>query len=110
MPDYKQSAVSGSSFQRASRVEISNPLAGAKTISFFEEKVFVIGAEQVVAPLPSLIGGIHREFTPQNAATAFPLLDINGDPTGSTATYMEVYLMLMSLYYALAAERDEAQA
>ncbi len=106
MADYKQSTVSGSSFQRACDVIIRNPLNGAKTISFTEEKVFTVGGETFTAAVPNLFGGLQREFTPENAATTFPLRDINGDPTGATATYTDVYLTLMSLYYALAAERD----
>ena len=103
--NYKQTTVSGTSYVRAREVTITNLLDGYKGIMYSEEEVSVLGSKV----MRENIGAIHQEFTAENAATEFPLLDpITNEPIGSTATFQDVYVLLFSLYYHMAAQRDAA--
>lgn len=105
MQNYKETAVSGSSYVRAREATVINTLNGYKGIMFCEEQVSVFG-EKIMR---EGIGAIHQEFTAENAGTEFPLLNPEtNEPIGSTATFLDVYVILFSLYYHLAALRDAA--
>ena len=105
MQNYKETAVSGTSYIRAREVTITNTLGGYKGIMFCEEEVSVFGNKIMRENL----GAIHQEFTPENASTEFPLLDpVTNEQIGATATFQDVYVILFSLYYHLAAQRDAA--
>ena len=105
MQNYKETAVSGTSYIRAREVTITNTLGGYKGIMFCEEQVSVFG-EKIMR---ENLGAIHQEFTPENASTEFPMLDpVTNEQIGSTATFQDVYVLLFSLYYHMAAARDAA--
>lgn len=105
MQNYKETAVSGTSYIRAREVTITNTLGGYKGIMFCEEEVSVFG-EKIMR---ENVGAIHQEFTPENASTEFQLLNpVTNEPIGATATYQDVYILLFSLYYHMAAQRDAA--
>lgn len=105
MQNYKETSVSGTSHIRAREVMVTNTLGGYKGIMYAEEQVSVLGSKI----MRENIGAIHQEFTAENAATEFPLLDpITNEPIGSTATFQDVYVLLFSLYYHMAALRDAA--
>lgn len=102
MPNYKEQTGVGTSWVRASRLVADNT-EGSRLIRFDEETVFVSpDGNRFVATA----GGVTEYLTDTNGSTSFPLLDIDGNPTGGTATYTDVYQMLMSLYYAVASKRD----
>lgn len=110
MTHYKEQNVTGSAYIRAREVAIDNPLDGPKYVRFVEERVVNLGGDdRVTSRVPGIVGLVET-FTQENAATAFPLMDQNGDPTGGMATYSEVYLALSSLYYHLARQRDQQAA
>jgi hypothetical protein len=106
MANYKTTTVDGTSYTRARSVRIANPLGTDSIIYFDEERVLTIGSETIFQPLSA----VEEVFTPDTAPTVFPLLDATGEPTGAIATYMDVYLMLQSLYYYVAQQRDIAAA
>jgi len=106
MANYKEQNISGSAYIRAREVHIANPLDGQRTIVFDEERIMNLDGESVITPCR--LERPRTDFTQDNAMTTFNLLDQNGVPTGTTATYMEVYLMLQSLYYHLAQQRDNS--
>ena len=105
MQNYKETTVSGTSYVRAREVTVTNTLGGYKGIMFCEEQVSVFG-EKIMR---EGIGAIHQEFTAENASTEFQLLNpITNEPIGATATFQDVYVLLFSLYYHVAALRDAA--
>ena len=105
MQNYKETSISGTSYVRAREVTIANQLGGYKGIMYAEEHVSVFGDKI----MRENVGAIHQEFTAENASTEFPLLNpITNEPIGSTATFQDVYVLLFSLYYHMAAQRDAA--
>jgi hypothetical protein len=107
MPNYKQTTLAGTAYTRASSVAVANPLTGVKAINFFEEQVVNLGDEVMLRPQ----GGFQEPFTTENATTEFPLVNPEtGEPIGQTATYMDLYVTLHSLYLHLAQRRDAALA
>lgn len=100
--DYKQSAVTGESWQRCLRIEIINPSGATPSIRFDEERRIAL-ADGTSIGIPA--GSIHKDFTDPSAT--IPLLDPSTDnPVGATISHGEVFSILWSLYMALAAERD----
>ena len=105
MQNYKETTVSGTSYVRAREVNVSNVLGGYKGIMYCEEEVSILGKKI----LRENVGALHQEFTPENASTEFQLLNpVTNEPIGSTATFQDVYVLLFSLYYHVAAARDAA--
>lgn len=105
MPDYKQTTINGTTWQRAWRVECENPLQGQRKITFHEEQVLNAGNQQIRTPA----GSVSVQFDLLNALTTFPLLDPDTGAQVGTATYAQVYRMLHSLYIHTAAQRDAQQ-
>lgn len=105
MPDYKQTAVTGTSWQRAWRVECENPLSGKREVIFHEEQVLNAADQQIRTP----VGSLRVPLTADNALTSFPLLDPDTGAQLGTATYAQVYRMLHSLYMHSATQRDAQQ-
>lgn len=87
MADYKETEVTGKSWQRASRVLIENPYGGIPMITFQEEEATEIGNKTVTRGC----GSVGTQFDAQNA------------------DHVTVYTILNSLYMALAAARDETE-
>ena len=105
MNNYQETTISGTSYVRGREVTVINQLGGYKGIMFAEERVSVFG-ETVMR---ENIGAIHQELTTENAATEFQLLNpVTNEPIGATASFQDVYAILFSLYYHLAAQRDAA--
>ena len=101
MPDYKESQVAGTRWQRCNRITINNPYGAMPTIRFDEEERIAVGEQTIGNP----VGGILKDF--DDPERTFPLCNpMTGESTGATATYGEVYVLLWSLYMALATERD----
>lgn len=102
MPNYKETPITGTSYMRASRVVCDNN-ENNRSVQFLEESVMIMSSGEKLA-VPA--GGVTQHLTADNCDTAFPLLDADGTPTGGTATFTDVYLLLMSLYYHVATQRD----
>lgn len=102
MADYKEQTGVGTSWRRASKVCADNT-NGARSIRFEEETVVVLpDGQKLSAPA----GGVTAYFNAESAGTVFALRDADGNLTGETATYADVYCMLLSLYYHVGIERD----
>jgi len=102
MANYKETSGSGTSWTRANRVMILNPLEAEipKQILFFEETVAKVGDTII----KSESGYVPTYYS---ADKSIPLLDPKtGEPTGETILQSQVYQALYSLYLAAAQQRD----
>jgi hypothetical protein len=100
--DYKQSSVTGESWQRCLHIEINNPSGATPSIRFDEERRIAL-ADGTSIGTPA--GSIQKDFTDPTAV--FQLLDpATGNPVGSVISHGEVYAILWSLYMSLAVTRD----
>lgn len=100
MANYKESTVSGTSWQRAYQVLINNFYNTTPTVTFNEEEIINTGS----GILTKHISHITESFS--NPTTQFNIINpIDGSVTG-TASYQDVYILLSSLYLDLANKRD----
>lgn len=113
MPNYNESTLAGTSWQRCKAMYISNPLdpqpgldgkiMGAYA-SFDEEQVVLLDTGE---KFKRSVGSFAVEFDPVSGQ--FPVLNPEtGVPTGSTITHQELYAILYSLYIDSATKRDLA--
>lgn len=86
MSDYKESTIAGTSWQRACRVVVENPLNGTPSILFVEEQAINLG-EQVIS---NLSGNLSTQFDAENQL------------------HMAIYEKLNELYVILREARDMA--
>jgi hypothetical protein len=101
MSNYKESDVTGTTWQRCHTVQISNQLGQDKTIFFQEEKVYNLEG----ADFKEYIQGCGKQFSENEV---FPLLNTDGTNTGQIMTHAQLYQALYSLYMQTAQERDNA--
>ena len=102
MPDYKETNVTGTQWQRCNQIHIDNPTGGVPMITFAEEVIARLGDETFIKPGPQ----IHFPFDPSEVIA---LRDTQtNEPTGAETTAMDVYIALFSMYMQKAAERDTA--
>lgn len=109
MPNYKESAISGTKWTRSCRVSLDNPYQGIPSITFEEEQI--VQADGAVIKQPVFLtasNAVRQNFTDPNVT--FPLLDPATDQAIGTATHGQVYALLYSLYKALAVARDARSA
>lgn len=100
MPNYNESQVAGTAWQRCHTVTIRNPLAGTPVIEFAEERVITLEGDDI----HQWVEGCSKQFSPTGV---FLLLDpMTNAATGATMTHTQLYLALYSLYMQTAAERD----
>ncbi len=103
MADYKSSNVSGTSYIRASRINIENPLNATPSVLFAEEQVINLGEN--TDPITRLISNVSMSMTDPNKV--IELRDVNTwELTGQTTTIGQIYQSIASVYWALALERD----
>lgn len=105
MPNYNESSVTGTKYTRSNRVVLVNELGQEPSIHFQEQEVVILGpSDKVMRPGK----GIGVTMSADNQTATFPLLNPLTGATIGTASYQDVYVMMHSLYYALAAARDAA--
>jgi hypothetical protein len=103
MPNYNESNVNSTSYQRAKSATISNVYGQNPEIMFNEELVVVLPDGAAHRDL----GNVFGTFTPENKDTVVTLIDPDtGDNTANTMTYGEIYTAIRSLYLHLAIKRD----
>jgi hypothetical protein len=102
--NYKENAVSGTVWQRAHDINISNQYNQVPVITFYEEEMM----EANGTTYQKEIGNIRESMTDPYAA--FPLINPNDGTTIGTAHYYELQIMLFSLYLHLAGLRDNPPA
>lgn len=103
MPNYQQITTDNAMiYQRAYKVIIDNPLAETPTASFDEEQVIYLD-NNLVAKIPC--GNVTKQITDFNKRVPMihPEYDI---PLGNTMSFMEIYVVLYSVYRFLANLRD----
>lgn len=104
MPNYKQSTVAGTTWQRCQQVVLDNPLGAIPTIRFDEQEVIALGGQEIKRSA----GSLSLPFDP---ALPIPLRDPStGALTGDASTYGAVYVLIYSAYMAAAEARDAALA
>ncbi len=100
MPNYKQSTVAGTSWQRCQQVVLDNPLGAVPTIRFDEQEVISLGGQEIKRSA----GSLPLPFDP---ARPIPLRDPGtGALTGDVSSYGAVYVLIYSAYMAAAEARD----
>ncbi len=101
-PDYRSSAISGTSWHRCLHIECNNPHNGLQTIRFDEERRMLLEDGTTIG---TPAGYVQEAFT--DPTIMFPLLDPrSGKEIGQEMSYGTVYAVLWSLYITLAAKRD----
>jgi len=101
MPNYKESDVSGTAWQRCHTVTIQNQLDTTKKVEFQEEQVISIGGKIY----HEWVKGCSKDY---DASASFPILNPQTNAeTGQTMTHEELYVALYSLYMLTAADRDK---
>lgn len=101
MPDYKESTIAGTVWQRCHQIVIDNVRNATPAVHFQEERVIALDDGQEIR---QALGPIDLAFDP---AKTFSILDpVSGQSTGATATYGDAYALLYSAYIAAALERD----
>ena len=100
MPDYKESQIAGKKWQRCYRIDLQNNSGAMPCAIFFEEERFTIGDESIGRP----VGNMQVNF--DQPLKKFPLLNPADDSVIGTAAHQDVYVLLYSLYRAVADERD----
>ena len=104
MPNfYKQQDVATQSWRRASRVTVENEYNQVPCINFTEEEVMIVNNQKVI------LKGELLKADMSDPNVTFPLLHPETDQVIGEASYMNIYIMLYSLYKKLALERDASQ-
>lgn len=104
MPNYNESNVNSTSYQRAKSATISNVYGQNPEIMFNEELVVVLPEGQAAH---RDLGNVFGTFTPENKDTTFTLIDqATGNASSNTMTFGELYNAIRSLYLYLATKRD----
>lgn len=86
MPDYKETTVTGTSWQRARQVVIENPYAKLPSITFIEERAMNVGGTVITEVVDSLVCSFDSNST----------------------LHTDIYLKLNELYTLLREARDAA--
>jgi hypothetical protein len=107
MPAYLESDVSGTSWRRATSLTFVNAKVGPNSVEIKEEDIVVVNGKEIATPAP----GICRSIGEDALSTVFQLRNpmTNEVIPGAYGTYEQVYVLLFSLYWHLAEERDAAQ-
>lgn len=105
--NYKESALTGKSWQRAGRITIENPVSNGKAIIFHEELATQL-SDGTMNNVP--LGTLREDFI--DPAERFQMRDpvSDGIIEGQTLSYGEAYAILYSLYHHVAGKRDQAEA
>lgn len=106
MAEYQLTEGAGRAFTRCHTVILRNPSLGAGEAVFQEERIIEVAGEIVQTSLPlSLTAPLN---TLADLSKTFPVLDPQTwEPTGETRSFLDIYQLLGSAYFALAAERDQ---
>lgn len=100
MPNYQETPVTGTKWQRCHQVVLNNPYNGQRSIEMMEQSVVTLDGGSFAQTVP----GMKFDFNP---ADLIQLRDpATGDLTGATMSMGEMYVAVWSLYLQKAAERD----
>jgi hypothetical protein len=103
MSNYKEQQASGVSWQRGYSVSISNKLGEIPKITFYEEEAINFGGKI----LTNHIGQLEESMMDVNKT--FDIYDPTTETkVGVTSSYLQLYILIYSLYNTLARERDDS--
>lgn len=101
MPDYKETTIAGTVWQRCHEIIVENVRGAPPAVHFVEERVIALDGGQEIR---QNLGPLDVVYDP---ARLIPILDpATSQPTGEQATYAQAYQVLYSAYIAAALERD----
>jgi len=100
MANYQQTEAPGTAWRRCHKVILDNPVNGARSALFLEQEVATVGDRTIA----SEVGHCQSGFDPESLV--FVRNPETGEPTGEYVTQGYVYLLLHSLYLAVAENRD----
>ena len=100
MPDYKELQIAGKKWQRCYRIDLQNNSGHMPCAIFYEEERYTVNDETIAKP----VGHIQVNF--DAPAKTFDLLNPSTDDVIGAAQHQDVYILMYSLYRALANERD----
>lgn len=104
MPKYNESTVQGESWRRSFQLIGANDYGILPSISFNEEDVVLLEGNKV---LKNYVGQIGTVLTAENALTEFQLRNPETEEyIDQYSTYQDVFVLIHSLYFHLAKERD----
>ena len=106
MADYKESTIAGTKYTRAKRINIENPKDALPYVVFLEEDVFNLGDGQSYT---NDSGNLFLNF--DDPSMEIPIRNpADWSLTGQTATLGELDVLIASLYWKLASDRDAMNA
>lgn len=104
MPNYKQSEISGSSFNRFKRIVVVNEWQTQPSVIIEEERVLQIGESVML----TAIGSISKQF---DATERVPMYNpATGEKTGDSFDASALFAMVYSYAMNAAEQRDAAPA
>lgn len=106
---YNEKVISGNSYQRTNRVNISNELNENPMIDFSEETIITFSSgEQIRRPCGTLHMAMDPTFTVPIISPTTGEYVLNEDMSQKTVTLEELYVIFYSLYFEAARLRDAA--
>lgn len=102
MPDYKETSVTGTQWQRCNCVHIDNPHNAQPMVTFAEEEVVALQGNSFTKPSTQIV----FPFNPDDVVQLRNPQD--GVLTGNSMTAAEIYVAIYSFYIQKAYERDAA--
>ena len=100
MADYKAQEITGTAWQRCYKVTVLNNRNSTPTITFDEQKVYLMPDREVVLNVDSC----SATFDPEGEIDV--LNPETGESTGLKMTQAQLYAAVYSLYIATATARD----
>ena len=102
--NYNETNVSGQSWNRCFKIEITNPYNGQQECKLFEEEIFSVGDKNVST--------LTRILSPQiDMSSVINLINpMTGEPIGASITHQDLYIALFSLYINTAKAKDAGDA
>ena len=106
MSNYKETTVAGqyTEYQRSNKVIVTNELGGVPEITFMEQSIGTLPDGTKIVPKTTKCSDQM-----QNPMEEFNLLNPEDDSIIGTAKYLDVYVLLYSLYRYVANKRDNSQ-
>jgi hypothetical protein len=102
MPDYKENTISGSSYQRAKTVILSNIKGQIPSAEFAEEIIYSLGEENI----HKNVGSLLVEMTDPNYVFQVKNPLTGEDIPNQYGTYGQIFALLYSAYWDAAIKRD----
>lgn len=105
MAKYKEGSVAGETWKRAFQVSINNEYGALPTIRYDEEDMIQMGAGKYINNRQG--SNVSYTFNFSDAGTTFRLKNpLTDEFIDAYATYQDVFVLMHSLYFHLAEQRD----